>query len=99
MSIELTPVGPGQLPEWEPRAHVDVFPESGLIRQYSLCGSTSDRAVYRTAVLRESAGRGGSDEIHRDVRVGSTIKVGRPRNHFRLPEAAGYLCIAGGVGA
>jgi len=98
ISIELTTVDGEILPEWEPGAHLDVFLASGLIRQYSLCGGTADRTRYRIAVLREPEGRGGSAELHRDIRVGAMLKVGRPRNHFRIPEAAGYLCIAGGVG-
>jgi ferredoxin-NADP reductase len=98
ISIELTTVDGAVLPEWEPGAHLDVFLASGLIRQYSLCGATADRTRYRIAVLRELEGRGGSAELHRDIRVGARVKVGRPRNHFRIPEAAGYLCIAGGVG-
>jgi ferredoxin-NADP reductase len=98
ISIELAAIDDEVLPQWEPGAHVDVFLGSGLIRQYSLCGATADRTCYRIAVLRELEGRGGSAELHRDVRVGAMVKVGRPRNHFRIPDAAGYLCIAGGVG-
>jgi ferredoxin-NADP reductase len=98
ISIELAAAVGEVLPQWEPGAHVDVFLGSGLIRQYSLCGATADRTRYRIAVLREIEGRGGSAELHRDVRVGATVTVGRPRNHFRIPDAAGYLCIAGGVG-
>jgi ferredoxin-NADP reductase len=98
VSIELAPRDGGALPEWEPGAHVDVFLESGLVRQYSLCGGATDRSRYRIAVLRETDGRGGSEEIHRDIRVGGTLTIGKPRNLFRVPDAPGYLCIAGGVG-
>ncbi|MFC4946663.1 PDR/VanB family oxidoreductase [Pseudonocardia sp. GCM10023141] len=98
VSVELTPRGGGALPGWEPGAHVDVFLESGLVRQYSLCGGATDRSRYRIAVLREPDGRGGSEEIHRDIRAGATITIGKPRNLFRVPDAPGYLCIAGGVG-
>lgn len=98
ISIELTAKDGGTLPAWEPGAHIDVFLESGLVRQYSLCGRTADLTRYRIAVLRDPEGRGGSAEIHRDVRVGEKLTVGRPRNHFRVPEAPGYLCLAGGVG-
>jgi ferredoxin-NADP reductase len=98
VSIELAAPDGHALPEWEPGAHVDVFLESGLVRQYSLCGGAADRGRYRIAVLREPDGRGGSEELHRDLRVGSTLTIGKPRNLFRVPEAPGYLCIAGGVG-
>lgn len=98
ISIELTAKDGGTLPAWEPGAHIDVFLESGLVRQYSLCGGAADRTRYRIAVLREPEGRGGSAEIHRDVRVGEQLTIGRPRNLFRVPQAPGYLCLAGGVG-
>ena len=98
VSIELAAPDGQVLPAWEPGAHVDVFLRSGLVRQYSLCGGTTDRRRFRIAVLRETDGRGGSEELHRDIRVGATLTVGRPRNHFRIPESVGYLCIAGGVG-
>jgi ferredoxin-NADP reductase len=98
VSIELASSDGGRLPAWDPGSHVDVFLDSGLIRQYSLCGAIRDTRSYRIAVLREAAGRGGSAEIHRDVRVGRTLRVSRPRNLFRVPDAAGYLCVAGGVG-
>jgi ferredoxin-NADP reductase len=98
VSIELAAPDGRALPEWEPGAHVDVFLESGLVRQYSLCGGARDRSRYRIAVLRESEGRGGSEELHLTVRVGGTLTIGKPRNLFRVPDAAGYLCIAGGVG-
>lgn len=99
VSIEIVDPSGGQLPSWGPGAHVDVFLESGLVRQYSLCGDATDRSRFRIAVLREKNGRGGSEEIHRSIRVGASIKIGRPRNLFHVPEvAAGYLCIAGGVG-
>jgi ferredoxin-NADP reductase len=98
ISIELTAPGGEPLPEWEPGAHIDVYLASGLVRQYSLCGGTADRTLYRIAVLHEPEGRGGSAEIHRDVRVGGQLTIGRPRNLFRVPDAPGYLCLAGGVG-
>lgn len=98
VSIELTGLGGAALPAWEPGAHVDVFLESGLVRQYSLCGGMTDRSRYRIAVLLEADGRGGSEELHHEVRAGATITIGKPRNHFRVPDASGYLCIAGGVG-
>ena len=76
ISIELTAPDGELLPEWEPGAHIDVFLESGLVRHYSLCGRTADRTRYRIAVLREPDGRGGSAEIHRDVRVGGQLTIG-----------------------
>lgn len=86
------------LPSWSAGAHLDVILPSGLIRQYSLCGAPDDRDSYTIAVLRESAGRGGSREIHDSVGIGSALTVSVPRNTFALVPAADYLLIAGGIG-
>ncbi|HEY9441582.1 MAG TPA: oxidoreductase, partial [Streptomyces sp.] len=42
----------GELPAWEPGAHIDLVPATGPARQYSLCGDPADRSCYRIAVLR-----------------------------------------------
>jgi ferredoxin-NADP reductase len=88
----------GVLPAWTPGAHVDVTLPSGLIRQYSLCGDPSTASRYRIAVLREEVSRGGSEEVHDAVPVGTTLSLRGPRNHFPLVDAPDYLFIAGGVG-
>lgn len=98
--VALTLVHPdgGQLPAWEPGAHVDLVLGDDLVRQYSLCGSPEDRDRWRVAVLREPAGRGGSAHVHDALRAGDRVRVRGPRNHFPLLEAPSYLFIGGGVG-
>ncbi|MFI6805024.1 PDR/VanB family oxidoreductase [Streptomyces luteogriseus] len=86
------------LPAWEPGAHVDVLLEPGLERQYSLCGDPADRSQWRIAVLRESAGRGGSAHVHERLGEGSTVRVRGPRNNFALEPAPRYRFVAGGIG-
>lgn len=86
------------LPQWEAGAHIDLFLPDNRIRQYSLCGDVDDRLCYRIAVLRESNGRGGSKAVHDELKVGDSIRVGWPRNHFRLDAAPRYIFIAGGIG-
>lgn len=86
------------LPAWEPGAHLDLVLDSGLIRQYSLCGDPRDSSVLQVAVLREEAGRGGSRYVHDSLIEGQRVHVRGPRNHFPLVEAKRYLFIAGGIG-
>lgn len=86
------------LPAWDAGAHVDLVLPSGLVRQYSLCGDPADSAVYRVAVLREAAGRGGSAEFHAVIRSGAVVEVRPPRNRFALEPASEYLFLAGGIG-
>jgi len=91
------PLG-GDLPAWEPGAHVDVVLGPELERQYSLCGDPADRSVWRIAVLREPDGRGGSAHVHEQVGQGDKVRVRGPRNHFRLESAPRYRFVAGGIG-
>ncbi|MBB1024184.1 MULTISPECIES: PDR/VanB family oxidoreductase [unclassified Dietzia] len=90
----------GDLPRWEPGAHIDLHVgRSGkLIRQYSLCSSPTDRSHYQVAVLREPTSRGGSSYIVDELRAGDTVPVSLPRNHFDLAPSQRYLFIAGGIG-
>ena len=98
LSLELVHPDGDELPPWRPGAHLDLHLPSGLVRQYSLCGSPRDRGVYRVAVLRELAGRGGSAEVHDTPLVGRILTVGGPRNHFELVDATRYVFLAGGIG-
>ncbi|MEV5835924.1 PDR/VanB family oxidoreductase [Nocardia sp. NPDC052112] len=88
----------GEVPEWQPGAHIDLVLDGGVTRQYSLCGDPADTQSLTVAVLREGAGRGGSIFVHDKLEIGDLIEVGGPRNHFELVDAASYLFIAGGIG-
>jgi ferredoxin-NADP reductase len=98
VALELETPDRADLPTWEPGAHIDLHLPNGAVRQYSLCGCPTERAVWRVAVLREPQSRGGSDYIHTDLHTGASLRVGGPRNHFRLADADRYLFIAGGIG-
>ncbi|MFE2995733.1 PDR/VanB family oxidoreductase [Nocardia sp. NPDC059246] len=98
LGIDLrSPIG-ADLPAWTPGAHIDLHLPGGLVRQYSLCGDPSDRTVWTVGVLREPASRGGSEWVHRSLRVGDTLTVRGPRNNFPLVAAQRLLFIAGGIG-
>ena len=86
------------LPRWEPGAHIDLVLPSGLVRQYSLCGDPADRSAYTVATRLVEDGRGGSREVHEQVRVGAELEVRGPRNRFPLVEAPAYVFVAGGIG-
>lgn len=90
----------GALPRWAPGSHIDVeCGDTGLSRQYSLCGDPDDRSAFEIAVLRENASRGGSAWVHERLQLGQRVRVRGPRNHFRLDESARKLIlIAGGIG-
>lgn len=88
----------GELPAFQPGAHVALNLGGGIIRQYSLCGDQSDFLSYTICVLREENGRGGSKYIHDNFRTGEIIETSEPRNNFHLVPAIRYLFIAGGIG-
>lgn len=98
-SYELVPADGRPLPAFAAGAHVDVQVPNGMIRQYSLYGAAADRNVYRIAVKREVAGRGGSESMHASAEAGTALGILGPRNHFPLnPHAQRHLFIAGGIG-
>lgn len=98
-SFELTDPAGKELPSFTAGSHIDVHLPDGIIRQYSLYGSPSERGRYRIAVLREPASRGGSRAMHDSVRQDDVLAIGAPRNLFALDEgAARHLLLAGGIG-
>ncbi|MEJ7929346.1 PDR/VanB family oxidoreductase [Ramlibacter sp. AN1015] len=87
------------LPPFTAGAHVDLHLPGGLVRQYSLCNPPHETHRWELGVKRDAASRGGSRWLHEDLRVGSQLQVGLPRNHFPLHEdAASSVLIAGGIG-
>ncbi|MFF4142957.1 PDR/VanB family oxidoreductase [Streptomyces sp. NPDC001698] len=98
VSVHLRRPDGGDLPAWEPGAHVDLCLPGSLTRQYSLNGSPADRSVWRVSVLREPASRGGSRAVHETLRPGQEVEVTGPRNRFPLVDVPEYLFVAGGIG-
>lgn len=98
IALVLERSGGGDLPGWEPGAHIDLVMGGGLVRQYSLCGDPADTTSWRVGVLREPNSRGGSIYLHDRVRAGSELIAQGPRNHFPLVPSSSYLFVAGGIG-
>ncbi|MFG2646587.1 PDR/VanB family oxidoreductase [Streptomyces sp. NPDC048436] len=91
----------GDLPAWQPGAHLDLVLPSGLVRQYSLCGDPDDTSSYTVAtrlIGAEQGGRGGSREVHEQLQEGMEVEVRGPRNRFPLADADAYVFVAGGIG-
>jgi ferredoxin-NADP reductase len=98
VALDLVDPQGGDLPAWEPGAHIDLLLTEGLVRQYSLCGDPRDPKVWRVGVLLDPQSRGGSRHVHEHLAEGTTVRVRGPRNHFRLVDSPNYLFIAGGIG-
>ncbi|OIQ37227.1 MAG: NAD-binding oxidoreductase [Roseobacter sp. MedPE-SW] len=87
------------LPEWSAGAHLDIVVAPEYLRQYSMSGDPADRSKYQIGVLREDAGRGGSQLLHRIFAEGRKIFISKPINHFPLEEgAAKSFLMGGGIG-
>jgi ferredoxin-NADP reductase len=99
MTLELRAGGGGELPPFEPGAHLDLHLPNGLVRQYSLTNDWRERDRYVIGVGRAADSRGGSEFVHTSIRAGMQLNISAPRNNFALdPQAGNYLFIAGGIG-
>ncbi len=94
----LTRVGSAPLPRFSPGAHISVETPSGAMRRYSLVNNGLEPDQYIIAVKREASSRGGSQSMHDNALIGTTLQADEPDNDFSLSEASRYLLIAGGIG-
>lgn len=97
LAVRLVPASGGQLPAWQPGAHIDVHLPCGQVRQYSLTGENTTES-YVICVAQESASRGGSRYIHQTLRPGQTLTISAPRNLFALHGDGPTLLLAAGIG-
>lgn len=98
IALELVSIDGKELPEFEAGSHIDLQLAEGLSRSYSLYGSSTERHVYRIAVLLEPDSRGGSRHVHNELKVGDKVIVTPPRNNFALRTAPHHVLFAGGIG-
>lgn len=94
--IELAAADEAALPPFEAGAHVDAHLETGLVRQYSLCGDPAESRSYRLGVLKDPASRGGSVKVHERWKEGTEVIIGAPRNLFPLAHGAQRTILMGG---
>lgn len=99
VSLELQPCDGTPLPAFAPGAHVDLYLSDSLVRSYSLLNPGANGSRYVIAVLNDKNSRGGSRYVHEQLRVGQTLSISQPRNHFPLNEGASKsVLVAGGIG-
>jgi len=99
VSVELVSPEGADLPPFSAGAHIDLHLPNGVVRSYSLSNSPMERQRYVIGVLHDRNSRGGSRYVHEQLRVGSTIQIGTPRNNFPLETSAPHsVLIAGGIG-
>jgi len=100
LSFEFVHPEAGELAPFTAGAHIHVYLDDTLSRQYSLCNDPTERHRYLISVLKEKDGRGGSRAMHETIEAGQSILISGPDNHFALAgrEASFHLLLAGGIG-
>ncbi|WP_419736539.1 PDR/VanB family oxidoreductase [Pseudomonas sp. COR18] len=99
MVVELRAPSGEALPPFKPGAHIELHLPGDIVRQYSLCNDARERHRYCVGVGLSPTSRGGSRHVHQSLRLGDTLTVSPPRNHFPLDEdAPGFVFFAGGIG-
>lgn len=99
LRFELRPMSGNEFPEFTAGAHIDLHLPNGLARSYSLLNSQNERHRYVIAVALASPSRGGSRQLHDNVRPGDRLMISGPRNLFPLDETANRtILLAGGIG-
>ena len=96
--FEISATDGNALPAFEAGAHIDVVVGPELIRQYSLSNAPGE-TTYRLGILNDPESRGGSRQIHAELKAGGEVQISAPRNHFPLDmDAEHSLLIGGGIG-
>lgn len=92
----------GPMPPFHPGAYTETFlpvEDRWIRRSYSLCSSAEERYFYQIAVHRRVQSRGGSAFWHERVKVGQSLEISLPVNHFALSKLARHhVFVAGGIG-
>ncbi|RTE64829.1 oxidoreductase [Amphritea opalescens] len=87
------------LPAFDAGSHIDVHVSPEMVRQYSLSNDPRQHDAYRLGILNDPNSRGGSLAIHHDFKVGKTVQISAPRNHFPLDlSAERSVLVGGGIG-
>lgn len=101
--FRLTAENGGILPAFESGSHlpieVKLSEKTTVQRHYSITSSSHDNRFYDIAVQQEKQGRGGSNYMHEQLRMGDFITTKYPVNKFSLTSSGKHhILIAGGIG-
>lgn len=88
---------PGEGKELDPGCFVRLKLPGGLIRPYSIIGGTTHR--FQLGVVLENPSRGGSEYLHKILKEGDKILVGKITESVPIAEqASSHVFISGGIG-
>ncbi|MGG3562157.1 PDR/VanB family oxidoreductase [Neobacillus rhizosphaerae] len=94
----LAPVEETLLPSFSAGSHITTYID-GKERNYSLTNHPDTRDSYQIAIRLSESSTGGSVYWHQKVKVGETLRISYPRNHFPLSfKAKHHVFYAAGIG-
>ena len=100
--FDLYPADKKLLPAFTGGAHITTYVNQGdkvLERDYSLVSHPTERTHYSISINRDPNSRGGSVYWHDHVKVGDTVEISLPKNHFALGfHAKHHVFYAAGIG-
>ncbi|CAN7495022.1 PDR/VanB family oxidoreductase [Rossellomorea sp. LjRoot5] len=100
--FSLTPAGNELLPPFSGGSHITTYIESGsetIARSYSLTNPRGQRDAYHIAIRLNEQSNGGSRYWHEKMKVGDTLRIRHPQNHFPLSfRAKHHVFYAAGIG-
>ena len=100
LGFELVPLDPKTaLPAFNAGSHIELHLPGDLRRSYSLLNDPTQTHRYCIGVNLDAHSRGGSRFMHEQLRTGTVLTIGVPRNLFEMDESAPFnVFIAGGIG-
>ena len=100
LRVEFGPHGANSLPAFSAGAHLTLLIDDDRLRRcYSIVNDPVDRQHYVIYVARKEHGRGGSDWIRTQLKLGDVIQARRPENSIALDESATqHVLIGEGIG-
>ena len=100
--FSLVPEGNESLPSFSGGSHITTQIKTGsqtIVRSYSLTNPPGQRDAYHIAIRLSDQSQGGSRYWHERVRVGDTLRISHPHNHFPLSfKAKHHAFYAAGIG-
>lgn len=91
------------LPAFEAGSHlpinINLSEKNTVLRHYSIISSNQNKDFYDIAVQQEEQGRGGSNYLHKQLKIGDVLHTKQPVNAFSLSSTGKHhILIAGGIG-
>ncbi|MFG6495805.1 PDR/VanB family oxidoreductase [Fictibacillus sp. UD] len=98
----LAPAKGNKLPRFSGGSHISTYLETAnglVVRQYSLTSHPDETSQYEIAVRLSEDSKGGSRFWHKAMKVGDSLRISYPKNHFPLSfKARHHVFYAAGIG-